>query len=342
MDLQHHVDTLQAAHPACPGFAMAAIDSTGTISMAGSGFADRAATPFSAQTPVRTASVTKTIVAAAVLRLYETNQLDIDHPIRNVIDPSYNMLLQSGSFDTQAISTRHLAMHAAGMADHFVSNTFMTRVFGAPDYRWSRQEQLEILVEAFEPLSAPGERYAYSDSGYILLGHIIERVTDAPLPTAVRQLTKLNSIGLRDSWWDALEAPIKTGPLRAHQYRDGLDIHGFDGSMDAYGGGGLIASTTQMARFFRALFDGRIFDHPETLTTMLNAPGHPRGSPYRIGLFASKLGGLPAYSHAGYWGTNVIAVPALNLMIAGTTLEKAASKALIEGMEKIVELIALK
>ncbi|MEM6683990.1 MAG: serine hydrolase, partial [Pseudomonadota bacterium] len=77
MDLQHHVDTLQAAHPACPGFAMAAIDSTGTMSVADSGFADRAATPFSAQTPVRTASVTKTIVAAAVLRLYETNQLDI-------------------------------------------------------------------------------------------------------------------------------------------------------------------------------------------------------------------------------------------------------------------------
>lgn len=340
MDLQTSVDELHKQNPDSHGFAVAIIDGDGSTHLASSGFAAPGQVPFTAHTPVRTASVTKTLVAAAMMRLYETERLDIDAPLAGLIDPSFDTLLRSGGFDTHTITPRHLAMHVAGLSDHFVSDVFMTRVFANPDYRWSRWEQLEILVETFEPLSQPGERYSYSDSGYLLLGQIIERITGASVSDAVRQLTKLNAIGLDKTWWDALDAPPQIGLQRAHQCRDGVDIHDFDGSMDAFGGGGWVASTLDMAVFFRALFSGQVFDKPGTLETMTSAPGHPQGSPYRIGLYAAELGGLQCYSHAGYWGTNAIAVPALGSAIAGTTLERATTKALNALLEEAVRFIA--
>ena len=98
--------------------------------------------------------------------------------------------------------------------------------------------------------------------------------------------------------------------------------------MDAFGGGGLIASVEELAVFMAALFAGDIFERSETLDLMMNAPGHPADSPYRIGLFAGELEGLPIYGHGGFWGTDAFVVPDARIAIAGAALDQSGTRAL--------------
>ena len=99
-----------------------------------------------------------------------------------------------------------------------------------------------------------------------------------------------------------------------------IDTFAIHGSVDAYGGGGIVASVEDTARFFSALFGGEVFDKPATLTVMMEAPGHPEGSPYRIGLFTDERRGFRSFGHGGFWGTDVFALPEIGVVIAGAAL----------------------
>jgi len=99
-----------------------------------------------------------------------------------------------------------------------------------------------------------------------------------------------------------------------------MDTYHVNGSIDAFGGGGIIASVEDVARYYNALFSDQIFASNETLREMMTAPRHPAESPYRLGLFARPLGEYRAYGHGGFWGTDVMIIPALRRVVSGPSL----------------------
>ncbi|MEO1253008.1 MAG: serine hydrolase domain-containing protein [Pseudomonadota bacterium] len=322
--LQADLDALQAERPDVAGFAVT-IDhwSHGAVSAA-TGQADPNGRAMTANTPVRIASITKTFVAVAALRLWEMETLDLDAPIGDLISPAHDAMLTGDGYNTSAITVRHLLMHAGGLNDHFASDVFKDMALAEPEREWTRTEQIALMLETTDPVTAPGERFHYSDTGYLLLGEIIEATTGEPLGQAVRRLTKLDDIGLGGVWWDVFETPAADAPGRAHQWVGDIDTYHIHGSVDVYGGGGVVASVEQTARFFSALFRGDVFDDGETLSLMLEAPGRPAGSPYRIGLFYLERLGEQTYGHGGFWGTDVWVMPAHQITIAGATLNATA------------------
>lgn len=324
LSLQPQLTELQTQNPRVPGFAMAAIHQ-GALNSAASGTANADGRAMTADTPIRIASITKTFVAAAVLRLWEQGEIDIDASIDELIAPVHNSLLTAEGYDTNAIKVRHLLMHASGLDDHFVTDGFKQTVLANPHKVWTRTEQLHMLVALTEPRTAPGETFFYSDSGYLLLGEIIERITGRSLADSVFALNNFEEIGLTATWWEGQQG--QSSEPRGHQYLDGLDTYDIHGSVDTFGGGGLIMSVNDIARYFRALFKGDIFESKNTLQLMTRAPGHPEGSPYRFGLFTQTINGHTAYSHGGFWGTDAVAVPSLDLVIAGVSLEQDGTKA---------------
>jgi D-alanyl-D-alanine carboxypeptidase len=131
-------------------------------------------------------------------------------------------------------------------------------VFSDIHHRWTRLEQVRFAMDHGDPLFAPGQGYAYSDTDYILLGRIIERVTGLPQATAYRRLLRFHRIGLRHTYFETLEpVPRGTGP-RAHQYFGDIDSFDLDASRDLYGGGGYVSTVADQNRFFRALFTGKV------------------------------------------------------------------------------------
>lgn len=89
-----------------------------------------------------------------------------------------------------------------------------------------------------------------------------------------------------------------------------------DGSVDAFGGGGLIASIEDVARYYAALFSGQKFKSGQTLDLMATASCHPRGSPYRMGLFVRQIGDHQMFAHGSFWAADVVASQQRNIVIA--------------------------
>ncbi len=321
-ELQAVLDRTLAENPLAPGIVVhvscpaLTLDWTGTAGTPAHGDP----TPLSPRATFRIASNTKTYTAAAVLRLVEQGRLKLDDPLGRHLAAEERALLAGDGYDLETITLRHVLSHTAGLADHSDGATYSECILAEPQHRWTRREVLALCVELFDPVGAPGERYRYSDTGYILLGAIVERSCGRNLGEAVRALLDYEGLGLAVTWWETLEpAPAAASP-RAHQYLGEVDCTDFHPSCDLYGGGGLVCDARDLATFVRALLAGKVLHEQATLAAMTGS-GTP---PYRLGLMCVELGGSLAWGHQGFWNTFAFQVPALDVTVAGASLNHDA------------------
>jgi len=268
----------------------------------------------------RIASNTKTYTAVSILRLWELGKLQLDDPINTYISKEHSEILKNDGYDLNTITIRHLLTHTSGLFDHAASNTYIQKVFESPSYEWTRTEQVQGCVDWGDPLFEPGEQFSYSDTGYILLGEIIESLTGKSLGAALRELIDYKKLGLNSTWQEKIEAKPKSAPKRTHQYFRGVDTYDFDPSLDLYGGGGLVANTKDMALFYQQLFSGEVFEHPSTLDVMLEKVNFPHGytssNDYRMGIFYFIFNDMEMYSHSGFWSTQATYIPELKASVS--------------------------
>jgi D-alanyl-D-alanine carboxypeptidase len=288
------------------------------------GLADRAARkPLAADATFRIASLTKTFTAAAVLRLAEDGKLALDDPITQHLGPSSIALLHGGGYDVEAMSVRHLLQHTSGLYDFGENAAYQAFVGTHPRHRWTRAEQVRFAMTNGKPLSEPGAEYHYSDTGYVLLGEMLERLTGRGLAAAYRTLLRFDRLGLDETYLETLEPRPEHAKPRAHQYLGTLDTTGFDPSFDLYGGGGLVSTVDDLVRFYRALLGGDVFKEPATLRTMLGKPASGSPSDLGMGIFAARLGGETCWGHGGFWGIVAFYCPRSRVTIASTVNQAA-------------------
>ena len=317
--LRAGLDADLAADPSVPGEALAVRAPGFRVALA-AGLADTAAgTPLDPSTPFRVASMTKTFVAAAVLRLVEQGEVDLDDPIAQYVSTESLDVLRADGYDLDHITVRQLLLHTSGLYDYATDDAYDDVNVADPGHRWTRLEQLQFAVDHGDPLGAPGKTFGYADTNYILLGELLERVTGKTLPGAVRQLLDFDALGLDHTYWEILEPTPPGTPDRAHQYYATYDNIVLDASHDLYGGGGLVSTVDDLARFYRALFHGKVFERRSTLRTMTkpSRPGRDEGA--AMGIYADvDAAGVRCFGHAGYWGTQTIHCPRLDLTFART------------------------
>ncbi|MGE0556489.1 MAG: serine hydrolase domain-containing protein [Gemmatimonadales bacterium] len=347
-DLSAMLDSALGATPGLPG-AMLRVEapSLGFVWTRAVGWSDRTRRDsLRVEQPLRIASNTKTYVAAATLRLVETGKLGLDQPIAPHLLRGSISALETDSYRPDLITVRMLLQHTSGIADYATTGVgssamalygpFFDRIIADPTHRWTRAEQLALAISAGEPYGKPGETYHYSDTGYNLLGEIIETVTNKPMHMAVRELLGFDRLGLTRTWFETLDS-IPAGSLpRVHQYLDSLDTNEFDGSIDLYGGGGLMSNLEDLARFYRALLRGSVFSNRATLDSMLvMSPQSLReGGGYGMGIGRATYDDVLCFGHGGFWGTAARHCPALDLTVTAavnTTTARAALAAIVQG-----------
>jgi D-alanyl-D-alanine carboxypeptidase len=338
------LDSLLAAHAEVPGISLHVEAPTRCLTWSGSaGVLDRTSTrTLSLDNPHRVASNTKTFVAVAVLRLQEEGKLGVDDPIARYLPATYRDLLRRDGYDPQLITIRHLLSHTSGIYDYAMDERYGLTIAAAPTHRWSREETVRKSVEWGAPYGAPGEVYHYSDTGYNLLGEIVERVSGRPYQSAVRQLVDYRKLGLTSTWMETLE-PVPAGvPERAHQYQDDVDTYGWDASLDLWGGGGIAATMRDLAVFIRAVASGSVFRKRETLDLMLAdpVPGTRDARGYRLGIARVELAGREAWGHSGYWNTFAYYIPSLDVAIAGSITQNQLRGARIPLASRVAQLVA--
>jgi len=335
--LQRLADSLIAARPRLPGIVIAVQSrALGRRWSVAAGLSDSARrVPLRPEQPVRLASNTKTYVAAAILRLVEQGRLALGDPLARHLPAHLTQLLRRDGYDTDAITIEQVLSHRAGFNEHPAVPSYTARLRTTPRHRWTREEQLEWLVDSLAPVGPPGGQFRYSDSGYTLLGAIIERYTNQPLGPAVRRLLHFDTLALRATWWETMEPAPAGVPPRAHQYLGGFDSHDIDPSFDLYGGGGLVAPMADLAQFLAALLEGRVFAQPATLDAML-APRSTDREGYGLGVYGTTARGLRGVGHGGFWGTIAMVFPEAGVTIAVAVTDPGERSAVIPVMGTVL------
>jgi D-alanyl-D-alanine carboxypeptidase len=133
------------------------------------GAADTAGTPMTTDMHYRIASVTKTFTAQAVLRLADQGKLSLDDPLEEYVPD-----IPHGD----EITVRHLLGMRGGVYDFVADEEFMARYVADPLLPgWSPYDVLEIIRAHADEATPPDQATVYSNSDYVLLGLVIERVT---------------------------------------------------------------------------------------------------------------------------------------------------------------------
>ena len=281
----------------------------------------RSQQPLLPDQPFRIASITKVFVAATVFRLVEEHRLRLFDPIAPHLSAATTASLRAGGYHPEQITAQQLLSHTSGLYDYASDPAFAAAILASPHKRWTRAEEINFAMTHGRPMGKPGERYAYSDTGYLILGESIENVTRQSLPHAVREQLNLMRLGLQSTYFESMEeTPPGALPL-AHQYLGATDTSGFDPSFDLYGGGGLISTTADLDRFFRALLQGRIFKHRSTLAAALmtvNAQHDVRDHLHANLLTTWHLGKRVCWAHLGFWGSEALYCPDADVAVSFT------------------------
>jgi len=243
-----------------PGMTAAAVFPDARPVAAASGLSDPATgTPMTTDSRMLAASIGKTFVAATVVALAEEGRLALDQPLAEwLADREWFDRLPNA----HGMTIRHLLSHQSGLPDHVHAEAFRSAWSGgraalAP-------EMLIGFVLDQSPEFSPGEGWAYSDTGYLLLGLVIEQATGRSYEHEVGSRF-LAPLRLRDTG-PSNTVKIENLATGLVSESSGLDLPrrttGEDGTMlwnpgIEWTGGGLYSTSSDLARWGRALFTGR-------------------------------------------------------------------------------------
>lgn len=272
--------------------------------------------------PFRIASITKTFVATSILRLHEMDSLSIYDPLAKYISDDHIKILQTDGYDASKILIYHCLNHTSGLFDYAMNGSdYVSIAKQTPQRRWTRTEQLKLAMEYGDPVGQPGDKYLYSDTGYILLGEILESFYNADLAAAIRDLVGFEKLGMNHTYLESLETTPKNLLPQVKRYLGNDEYSTFDPSVDLYGGGGLVSTCSDLTVFLQALFNDKIYQKKSTLDLMLtkhdfissyDSEEDARFKDYRMGLWKVTIYGEDAYMHSGLWGTTFIHIPEQN------------------------------
>jgi CubicO group peptidase (beta-lactamase class C family) len=232
-------------------------------------------------------SITKQFTAAAIMVLSEEGKLAVSDPMTRHL-PSYPSYGQN-------ITVEHLLTHTSGI----VSYT------GIPGYMASnvmKDLTVQQLIDVFKdrPVEfAPGERYAYNNSGYILLGAIVEAASGMRYADFVRKRF-FEPLGMKTAYYGCSTCII---PRRASGYDggpNGVTNQRYLSFTQPYAAGSLMMTVSDLHRWSRALFGGKVVSAASLkrmTTPYVLKNGESTGYGYGLGI--GNLRGRRAIRHGG-------------------------------------------
>jgi D-alanyl-D-alanine carboxypeptidase len=254
-ELQHALDAVVAN--GAPGAIALVRDGRHSMRLV-SGYANLAIRrPMRPRDRFRVGSVTKTFVATVVLQLAGEGTLALDDGVERWLP---------GLMPGADITIRQLLNHTSGLAD-YADDAFVKRVLDDRGRIWAPGELIAIGTSHAPPF-APGAGFAYSSTGYIALGLIVEAATGHSLAAELRRRI-FAPLHLRATSLDAqsrIAGPHAHGYTRYHGGRRPLDISDI-GQSFAWAAGAIVSTTDDLARFYRALLRGRLL-RADLLTAM--------------------------------------------------------------------------
>ena len=229
------------------------------------------------ETKYRIWSVTKIYTATMILQLVEEEKLSLN----TTLDHFYQEIPNA-----ERITIEQMLRHRSGIHD------FTQNQPGAPPaINENSQNDVVQNIVRFKSDFMPDERLAYSNSNYVLLGYIIEKLDGVSYSNALSNRISLQ-IGLSDTYFESLDdVENKSYTYRFDQHWINVDEGDFGGLIPV-GAGGIVSTPTDMAIFINALFTGKLIS-TRSLDMMT------KNKDYGLGIYRMPFFSTMGFGHTG-------------------------------------------
>jgi CubicO group peptidase (beta-lactamase class C family) len=228
------------------------------------GLADRAhAIPNGPDTQFGVASGTKGLTALVVMRLVEEGALSLSTAARSVLGADLPLV-------DERVTVEHLLAHRSGIGDYLdeeLDLDLSEYLLPVPAQQLATTEAYLDVLDGHPQKFAPGERFAYCNSGYVLLALLAERAAATPFHDLVRDLV-CTPAGMEDTAFLRSDELPERAAVGYVQVEGTWRTNVFHLPVRGSGDGGIYTTAADVATFWRALFAGSIV-REETLAEML-------------------------------------------------------------------------
>ncbi len=287
-----------------PGVAVLVMKDGKVLYEKGHGLADlRTKAPITPDTVFDLGSIGKQFTAMAIMMLAERGKLSYDDPLSKFFPqfPPY----------AQRITVRRLLNHTAGLTEYdqlFIRDGKIDRdyesSFGRVSWEFepTSKDTLSLLAQQKMLRFAPGDEWEYSNSGYVILAHIVEKVSAKSFPQFLREKI-FRPLGMTNTLVYS-EGKPRIPSLAVSYMPDGGELKGinFTALSLVYGDGGINSSISDLAKWYRAL-ERNTLVRERTIRQAFTSGRTNNGASvgYGFGWYVGNSLGLKRLLHAGTW-----------------------------------------
>ncbi|MFC0212267.1 serine hydrolase domain-containing protein [Paenibacillus chartarius] len=252
---------------------------------------------FSSTTPVQkfhSASVGKLITAVLTFKAIEQGSIALNTPLHRVLEQGVldRLFMYEGQDYQREVTVEHLLSHTSGVNDYFESTTFdgasfIDEVIKRSDTIWMPMDLLDYTRTKQRGVGTPGQQFYYSDTGYVLLGLVLESIYGMPIGLAL-QKHLFEPAGMTDTclcFHSEAFDPKQLAPM----YINGTDIHLFPSLSCDFSGGGLSTTTADLLRFLRQLQNGQLISSGSLTKMAQFTHRYRQGMVYGVGMMQLRF-----------------------------------------------------
>lgn len=278
-----------------PGAAVLVIKGGKIVHKKGYGLADlENKTPIGLETAFDLASVSKQFTAMAIMMLVERGKLGYDDKLSKFFPelPPY----------AKAMSVRHLLNHTSGLPD------VLTPDMHRSGYQPASKDLVPLLVGRTEAVFAPGDRFQYNNTGYVLLALIVEKASGKPFPLFMKE-NIFEPLGMsRTQVWDETKPVISNRAIPYAREAGSFQSLPFGSDIYIFGAKGVVTTADDMYKWDQALYTDKLVKAATLKEAFIPAKlNNSQESYYGYGWNIGQDRGLNLFRHdGGYLGFRTI------------------------------------
>ena len=221
------------------------------------------------------ASVGKVFCATLVMMAIEEGMLSLDTKLYRLLDTQLleHLFVYKGVDYQKEVEIEHLLNHTSGVNDYFEGKTkhhpkFIKQLMSDKNHIYTPYELLDFTRNYQKAVGCPAKRFLYSDTGYVLLGLVLEKIYNKPYANILKDKIFI-PLSLKDTALSFYDDNFDKETLAPIIFK-GVDMHLENSLSCDFAGGGLQTTASDLAIFLKALFSLKLIGQ-ESIDQMINA-----------------------------------------------------------------------
>ncbi|MDX1958895.1 MAG: serine hydrolase domain-containing protein [Leptospiraceae bacterium] len=279
--------------------------------------------------PFHIASVGKLLTSVMIFQLIDEDKLTLNSKIDSILDKKTleGLFTIEGRDYSSEVTIKNLLEHTSGIDDYFDSidkknKSVMDELTEKPDKFWTPNDLLDFTRNNQKTIAKPGIKFHYSDSGYILLGLVIEKISKKKLEDfALEKIFK--PLQMNHTYYHLRSKPILDSDLKLSPIILGkVDVTNYTSVSCDWAGGGIISTTEDLLKFFTAIQKGKLLNE-SIYKSMMDRFKFMDGIYYGKGIMSVNFTEMSSFmpqtpilhGHSGVLGTLLFYCPELDSYI---------------------------